>query len=239
MFRPWMLPVAFVGFGLLIALTFGYVQATVVKGFEFDTTTWTVRSFWYRRDPFSGSQMTGILREPPAGLNGVVANFPSSYFDAPSAVPARWDLIELRSGTAVTEGPAKVLYSYFEAYSAEQFWSNWSSAHVLKANVLWSAARDLVDLELYHELPKIMELAKVESTDAEFQELIEQQMRTLLTAYSEKLQKSTDTESTATKSTDTTSASTVSTNTTRADTIKLNESTLKRYRAAAEKSSKQ
>ncbi len=184
-----MLPVAFVGVGLLIALTFGYLQSTVVKGIEFDTKSWTTRSFWYRRDPFSGSQLTGILRENPVGLNGTAVNFPSSYFNAPSAAAARWEMVELRSGTVITEGPANVLYSYFKGLAAEQLWTDWSSANVLKANELWSAARDLVDIELYHELPKIMELARVESTDAEFKSLIEQKMRTILTAQFKKLLK--------------------------------------------------
>jgi len=215
-----MLPVAFVGIGLFIALTFGYLQSTVVKGIEFDNKSWTTRSFWYRRDPFSGSQLTGILRETPVGLNGSAVNFPSSYFNAPNAAAARWDLVELRSGTALTEGPANVLYSYFKAYAAEQFWTNWSSANVLKANELWSAARDLVDLELYHELPKIMEHARVDSTDAEFKSLIEQHMRTILTAKCEQLRKSKDTENAETT-----------------EALTLAESTLKRYSASDEKSS--
>ncbi len=220
-----MLPVAFVGVGLLIALTFGYLQSTVVKGIEFDTKSWTTRSFWYRRDPFSGSQLTGILREPPAGLNIGVANFPNSYFNAASSVPARWDLVELRSGAAVTEGPANVLYSYFEAYSAETLWTNWSSKNALKANELWSAARDLVDLELYHELPKIMELAKVDSTDEEFKSLIGTRMRAILTAYCEELEKS-QTEKLETEESQT------------SESLSFAQSALKRYSAADEKSSK-
>ena len=107
-FRQFILPLAFVGTGVFVALFFGYLQATVVTGSEFDTGSWTVRTFWYRRDPFSGRQLTGILREQPASLTSSAA-FPNSYFSGPSNTPARWDLVNLRSGTVLTEGPANVL----------------------------------------------------------------------------------------------------------------------------------
>ena len=181
-----MLPAAFIGVGATIAFGFGYLQATVVTGSEFDNVTWTKRDFWYRRDPFSGAQLTGILREPPTSLS-TKNNFPNSYFIGTSNVVSRWDLIELKSGTVVTEGPANVLYSYFKPYEADLFWENWSTNNPLKANELWSAARDLVDLELYYELPKIMQLAKVESTDAEFKTLIYERMHSVLKARREQL----------------------------------------------------
>jgi hypothetical protein len=184
--RPWFFPLAFVGTGLFVALLFGYLQATVVTGSEFDTGSWTVRTFWYRRDPFSGRQLTGILREPPVSLSSTTA-FPNSYFSGASSTPARWDLVKLRSGAVLTEGPANVLKSYFDGYTADKIWPTWSTANNAKANILWPAVRDLVDLGLYHELPLIMELATVESTDAEFKSLIDEQMRAVLEAHSETL----------------------------------------------------
>ncbi len=184
--RAWMLPAAFIGLGVLIASTFGYFQATIVNGSEFDNNSWTVRSFWYRRDPFTGAQMTGILRDPPASLTSKT-NFPNSYFVGTNNVAARWDLIELKCGTAVTEGPANVLYSYFEPYGSDRFWEDWSSNNLPKANILWTAARDLVDLELYHQLPQIMPLAKVESTDEEFKSMIYNQMQSILATHCDEL----------------------------------------------------
>jgi hypothetical protein len=177
---------AFVGIGAFVAILFGYLQATVVTGSEFDTGSWTVRTFWYRRDPFSGRQLTGILREQPASLSSTAA-FPNSYFSGSSTKPARWDLVKLRSGAVLTEGPANVLTSYFDGYSAERMWPAWSSSNSAKANILWPAVRDLVDLGLYHELPRIMELATVDSTDAEFKSMITEQMRAVLQAHSEQL----------------------------------------------------
>ena len=185
-FRPFILPLAFVGTGFFVALFFGYLQATVVTGSEFDTGSWTVRTFWYRRDPFSGRQLTGILREQSATLTSTAA-FPNTYFSGPSSAPARWDLVNLRSGTVLTEGPANVLNSYFDHSTVDQIWPTWSTENTAKANILWPAVRDLVDLGLYHELPKIMEFATVDLTDAEFKTTIDEQMRAILEAQTEKL----------------------------------------------------
>ena len=179
-------PIAFISIGVLLALLFGYLQATVVTGTEFDTGSWTVRTFWYRRDPFSGRQLTGILREQPTSLSNTTT-FPNSYFSGASSKPARWDLVKLQSGAVLTEGPAYVLSSYFEGYLAEQIWPAWSTENTTKANTLWPAARDLVDLGIYHELPKIMELTKVDSTDEEFKTLVDEEMKATLMAQAEKL----------------------------------------------------
>ncbi len=180
--RSMSLPIAFITIGLVLTLLFGYLQTTVVTGTEFDTGTWSIRTFWYRRDPFSGRQLTGILHELPTSLSDT-KNFPNSYFVGKNDAPPRWDLVKLQSGAAFTEGPAFVVSSYFEGYRAQQFWTTWSSANTVKANTLFSAARDLVDLGLYVKLPKLMELANVESTDNEFNDMINEQMREILTNY--------------------------------------------------------
>ncbi len=185
----WLLPVLFVGGGLLIGCAFGYVQATVVTGAELDTATWNVRTFWYRRDPFSGSQLTGVIKEPPAQMMAASTSFPSASFNRPSPLPPRWDLIKLQSGTVRTEGPAFVLHSYLDTYKATTFWPDWAAKNSLKAKCLSSAGRDLVDLNLYHELPKIFDLAKTKSTDAEFAEMIDQAMIEILTSACQRFQK--------------------------------------------------
>jgi hypothetical protein len=184
--RQFIFPLVFVGFGVFVAVLFGYLQATVVTGSEFDTGSWTVRTFWYRRDPISGRQLTGILREQPVSFSNTSA-FPNSYFSGASSTPARWDLVKLQSGTALTEGPAMVLNNYFDRHMAGQIWSAWSTENTVKANILWPAVRDLVDLGLYHELPKIMELATVDSTDAEFKTMIDEQMHAVLEVHAEKM----------------------------------------------------
>lgn len=182
----WTFPLAFIGIGVSVALLFGYLQATVVRGTEFDTGSWSTRTFWYRRDPFSGRQMTGILRDATSSISRTTA-FPNSYFSGPSNKPARWDLVKLQSGAALTEGPAYVLNSYFDGYVADQLWSSWSTDNPNKAKILWTAARDLVDLELYHELPKIMDLARVDSTDEEFTAMIRSEMYATVSAHAERM----------------------------------------------------
>ncbi|MDX1929065.1 MAG: hypothetical protein SFV81_21235 [Pirellulaceae bacterium] len=184
--QSWTFPLAFVGIGIMVALLFGYLQATVVTGTEFDTGSWSTRTFWYRRDPFSGRQMTGILRDTTSSISTTAA-FPNSYFSGPSNKPPRWDLVKLQSGAALTEGPAYVLNSYFDGYVADQLWTTWSTDNPNKAKILWTAARDLVDLELYHELPKIMDLARVDSTDEEFTAMIRSEVYATVSAHAEKL----------------------------------------------------
>jgi hypothetical protein len=130
--------------------------------------------------------LTGILREQPASLTGTMA-FPNSYFSGPSIAPARWDLVNLRNGTVLTEGPANVLHSYFDHSTVDQIWPTWSTENIAKASTLWPAVRDLVDLGLYHELPKIMEVATVDLTDAEFKTTIDEQMRAILEPHTESL----------------------------------------------------
>jgi hypothetical protein len=184
--QSWIFPLAFIGIGVTVALLFGYIQATVVTGTEFDTGSWSTRTFWYRRDPFSGRQMTGILRDSTSSISRTTA-FPNSYFSGPRSKPARWDLVKLQSGAALTEGPAYVLNSYFDGYVADQLWTTWSTNNPNKAKILWPAARDLVDLELYHELPKIMDLARVDSTDEEFTAMIRSEMYATVSAHAEKM----------------------------------------------------
>jgi hypothetical protein len=125
------------------------------------------------------------LREQPASLTNTAA-FPNSYFTGANSTPARWDLVNLRSGTVLTEGPAYVLNSYFDGYLGEQIWLTWSSDNTNKANTLWPAVRDLVDLGLYHELPRVMELATVDSTDAEFKIMVDEEMHAILEENAEK-----------------------------------------------------
>jgi hypothetical protein len=185
-FQSWTFSLTIIGIAVLIALLYGYLQTTVVTGAEFDTGSWTIRTFWYRRDPFSGRQLTGILREQPTSISTSPA-FPNSYFSGANSKPPRWDLVKLSCGTTMTEGPAYVLNSYLDGYDAERLWPTWSSENPVKAKTLWSAARDLVDLGLYHKLPKIMELAKVDSTDAEFTTMINEEMNAILSAHAEKL----------------------------------------------------
>lgn len=187
--RVWLWPTLFIGGGLLIGVTFGYVQATVVTGSELDTGSWSVRTFWYRRDPFSGAQLTGIIKEPPAQMMAGTTTFPSAFLQNASSLPPRWDLIKLQSGAVRTEGPAFVLHSYLDTFTATDFWPDWATKNNAKAKCLVSAARDLVDLNLYHELPRIFELANTQSTDAEFAAMIDEQMIQILDAKCKQLQK--------------------------------------------------
>ncbi len=186
--RIWLLPVLFVGGGLLIALTFGYVQSTVVTGSELDTGTWSVRTFWYRRDPFTGAQITGVIKEAPTQMMAGTTTFPGAFLPASSALPPRWDLIKLQSGTVRTEGPAFVLHSYLDTFAANEFWPGWATANKAKAKCLVAAARDLVDLNLYYELPRIFDLANTKATDAEFVAMIDEQMVAILDAKCKQLQ---------------------------------------------------
>ncbi len=177
-------PILFTLLALLLTFIFGYFPATKVTGTEFNTSTWSIREFQYRQDPFSKVQLTGVIREIPTSIYSSQAGFPFTYIKA-SPTSSRWDLAEIRNGRNVTEGPANILLTYLRASKdlSTDFWPDWSKKNSVKADVLWPAVSDLVDLELYYRLPSVMEAALVECSDDEFKTKIHSAMTSALQVY--------------------------------------------------------
>ncbi len=175
-------------FAILLTFIFGYFPATQVVGSEFNTANWTVRNFQYRREPFSHAQLTGVVRDKLATVLASNATFPNSYFNGKLAASSRWDLIEIRNGRSTTEGPAKILITYLQATSrGSDFWPDWSTKNPQKASVLWPAVRDLVDLELYNDLPAVIEMALVDCSDLDFQSTLREKMASIFALRCQKL----------------------------------------------------
>jgi hypothetical protein len=189
------LPILFVVLGLLLGLFFTYISATFIAGTEFNSATWSVRDFHYRRDPFTKKQLIGIVRGTPSGILTSPPNFPLSYFTA-SPQTSRWDLVEINHGRTSSDGPAKILLTYLQTKGGPttHFWPDWSSKNPVKATVLWNAVRDLVDLELYRDLPSILELAVTDCSDKEFGSMINTNMQAAIQRYRDQLELSGETE---------------------------------------------
>ncbi len=181
-------PVLFALFALLLAFMFGYIPATQVVGSEFNTATWMLRDFQYRREPFTKIQLTGIVRDKNSAISST-AKFPSMYFNGNLASSKRWDLVEIRNGASITEGPAKILVTFLRATAGgNEFWPDWSTKNKVKATILWPAVRDLVDLQLYSDLPSIIEQALVDCSDQEFQTSISESTLAAIDKHCRKLQ---------------------------------------------------
>lgn len=166
---------------LLVVL---YSRAAFVEGSEFDTATWSVRSFHYWLEPLSQRQLSGIVRSPATPLfasNGMLVgkSTPAKYWTRKNSVPARWDLVYIRSGLQFSEGPARIIITYLS--SNLEFWLDWSSKHPLRAAAFWPAIKDLVDLGCYSALPDIMDLVNSECSDDQFVRSLQQLMTHILT----------------------------------------------------------
>ncbi|MCA9132816.1 MAG: hypothetical protein KDA45_06665 [Planctomycetales bacterium] len=182
----------------LLTLGLGYWQATWVQGTELNTRTWELRDFSFRRDPFSNYQLSGVTHSAPPNM-GAWTSFPraqsakldatiANYFrPAPEyAAPPRWDLVSI-SERSTTAAGANIVVELLDAYDRDYspFWPNWSSAHPAQAAILWPAAQDLVALELYAKLPRIFELALLDSP--QFSELVAEQVQEAVVVHCQQL----------------------------------------------------
>lgn len=159
---------------LLVSLVF-YWQWCAVSGAEFNSHTWEQRGFSLHRDPLSGTQLTGILHNPPhsVGWNTTAANphakkLPAEirkYLPSQTLLPLRWDLIRLE-GSNLPGGAASILADLLEAHDElyQAVWPKWSKDHPQRAAVVWPAAHQLVEFGQYIHLPPLFELALVDNS---------------------------------------------------------------------------
>lgn len=166
----------------ILVFVFGslfYLQTTLVVGTELNSVSWELRSFSFRRDPFTNTQLTGIYYAP-SSTNGTwvsaVADAPSlpdaairTYLNAKNIGPTRWDLVSMTDGTLST-GRASILVQLIESdqFGSRKYWIDWSNNEPKKAAVLWPAAQQLVSDGSYAQLPDLFELALHEKDDQAF-----------------------------------------------------------------------
>ncbi|MCC6507650.1 MAG: hypothetical protein IT423_00975 [Pirellulaceae bacterium] len=162
------LPTVLIGSAFLLFLLFAGLIAWIsgrVTGEEFDALSWSVRSFAYTRNPFTGGQFTGVLNDTTSRftIDPVILPFVTGGPIAPKT--ARWDLIDIQRASQYGIGDAKILLEYLRALDTDQnnYWTVWTQKNPLAAPVLWTAVRDCVHLPRYDRLPDLFEKARVQT----------------------------------------------------------------------------
>ncbi len=160
-----------------------YYQFSYVSGTELNTRTWELRAFSFHRDPFTNTQLTGLVHDRPSGFHRAWTNAKkSSVVDRTirthlnvQAVQ-RWDVIRIsQSGVS---GPAQILVDLLDSADQDNrvFWSAWSKSNPTQAAKLWPAVQTIACLGQYERLPNLLELALVKSQAAQFDSAIDQFM---------------------------------------------------------------
>ena len=189
------LTIALIGFALLFFMLLFYFNACYVSGTEIDSQTWQIRDFYFRRDPFTNRQLTGVVhsavrvRTPiwTANASNTASNLDpsiSALFPAQPARAARWDLVTLNQFESI-DGGASVLTELLAAEDASfnSYWVQWTAAHPQHAKTFWPAAYQLVYYQLYADLPRLFAIAVRVQPLSEFDAAIRDAMHEALLAY--------------------------------------------------------
>lgn len=196
------LPSILISVALLLLGGFIYYLSTYVSGTEVEVRSWRLRSFSFRRDPFTNFQFTGVTHEAsqPSSLWTTQTNFssidPSIQVRLSSKLPAsRWDLVQYDQ--SFVTGDAKVLINLLSMRDAsyDLVWAKWTKDNPQKAAVLWPAAQLLVYWNAYANLPSLFEIALLDVNQSEFKEEVDLFMLQTVTPMVERLSHEGDTDS--------------------------------------------
>ncbi|MEM8733734.1 MAG: hypothetical protein AAGG44_05915, partial [Planctomycetota bacterium] len=183
--------------GLLLSCFVGFVyfQFTSVSGVELNIRTLNIRSFSFRRDPFTNHQWTGVLHSPAPQSNYLWTKMPRySLMDSeiqsrlrPIPGDDRWDLVSFDA--SFEKAPASILLQLLNTTDSnyQVHWLEWSKQNPKKADVLWPAVHDLVVLDLYEHLPSLFELALTEVSSKELDERIISLIQSIVQSESDRL----------------------------------------------------
>lgn len=172
-------PLLLVGILGLMVAGLVYVKATYVSGIELNSHTWEQRTFSFRRDPFTGTQLGGVQHNAPVGIDfwttipdpraKLVDPAIAAHLTSSPSTPLRWDLVSL-DGSLLPGGRASILVNLLDANDRDfdPFWPKWSSDHPRRAAVLWPAVQQLVAFDQYHRLPDLFTEALLENSLEEF-----------------------------------------------------------------------
>ncbi len=158
--------------GLLIAIVVGliYFGLSWVEGLEFNASTWEIRTFSFRADPFTGYQFSGVQH----GSTGysIDPEIEDRIRQTNDSQPDRWDLAEITQFRSTQFGPASIaadlfldLSRYGVSAKSNEFWNNWTSEHPERADELWPAIRRLTLLGAYIHIPDVVQVALVHVED--------------------------------------------------------------------------
>lgn len=186
---------ALILFSTMIAFGAGYFSATTVTGVELNASNWSLRSFSFRRDPFTNFQFTSVRHtsvstyyanwEPnTTETASVVVNPISKHLKNATTTPSRWDIVFI-SDRYRSEGPAAPLYYLMQARDRNygSHWDEWSSEFPKKAAILWPAALNLTKLGIYDEIPELMAISREELDEPNFKVRIESYLKRSILDY--------------------------------------------------------
>ncbi len=159
-----------VGIGFVIVIVLGFVGS--VSGREFDALTWSTRSFSYMREPFTGTQLTGVAYTNDQASTSIITSHIGGGVNNPGV--ARWDLLAIYRSSRMAVGRAQILVDYLKATDIDRqpYWENWTTNHPQAAPVLWGAVRDCVHLPRYDRLPEIFETARTQTDPSKLKTLL-------------------------------------------------------------------
>ncbi len=168
---------------VLLACGAGYYSMTSVSGIEMNASSWNIRSFSFRRDPFTNYQFTGVRHQGIASAPLWSSSDQASYsridtsiqkhISGQPVVENRWDLVTIND-SVLSDGPAEPLYRLLNSRdgSLSLHWSNWSSKFPKLAAILWPAAKGLTELGLYQFTPDLLAITCEELDEAAFKQRV-------------------------------------------------------------------
>lgn len=179
----------------MIAFVAAYFSMTPVVGIELNAANWSLRSFSFRRDPFTNFQFTSVRHssvanyyatwEPnTAETASIVVKPISKHLKNATRTGNRWDLVSINDGYQ-SNGPAAPLYYLMQARDRNfgSHWEQWSSDSPKKAAILWPAALNLTKLGIYDEIPDLLAISREELDEPNFKVRIESYVKRSILDY--------------------------------------------------------
>ncbi|QDV28138.1 hypothetical protein [Aureliella helgolandensis] len=189
-----LIPFVLISLSFLSLLGLFYFNSTLVSGTELNCLSWETRRFSFRREPFTNIQISGIRytesrlgyvwSSAPSGESSLLDTAIKRHLKNPQSYESRWDLVDY-STPYPSKGPADILVTLLCMQNSDydQFWSKWTANEPAKAKILWPAALDLVQFQIYAALPELLELATFELPLHEFQSSVNHTVQNALVEY--------------------------------------------------------
>jgi hypothetical protein len=160
---------------VLIAVLFIVITTQgSVSGDEFSPTHFQLRKFSFYEIPLIHVQITPIKR---VGATPKTATYvrQNSLITPHTGTPTVWHLVSISRGlTGTTPADAGLLLDQLQLESGgDEYWRKWSIDHPEQAKVLWPVIQKLAQRELYILMPPLFELAQVDRSPEELQEMID------------------------------------------------------------------
>ncbi len=148
--------------GFLVIRTQGFVS-----GSEFSPTHFQKRDFQFYEIPLLRLQITPIVRSSSTTPTATYLR-QKNLIPIVTGAPEVWHLVWISRGfTGAKPADAQMLTDQLElAGSGDPYWKKWSVDHPSKAQTLWPVVQRLAERELYVLIPRLLEIAQIETAAA-------------------------------------------------------------------------